>query len=822
MAMAASSGAIIAAPARAETEAARHFDIPDGSLGAAIARLGRQAGIMITADPDLVRGRRTSGLRGRYTPEQALRALLRETGLEARPDGRSGYVLRALPKLSNRPAQTEPRPEIVSPVVRDSAEADITVIGTPASRYYADQAPGVLGIGTPSLNTPRATTVIPEQTLLDQQITQLDEGLRNASSVSRGQGFGATYDDLFLRGFRAQVIYRDGRRITFNQRNPTTQIDRIEVLKGPASVLFSAIEPGGVVNIVTKKPLGEPRHFLNASFDSFGKRYVLGDFTGPVTADGQLLYRIAASYENSDTFRDFNRVKRTIISPSLAWSPTENDTIRLSYNYDDESLPIDRGAIVGFFANGDRRIVRTPTSRNVGEPWEVNKMVGHTADIQYSHRFNDDWTVNGGYTFASNRASDLQARAWDYFPEDRTVRGRFVPAGTLIRNVAGNSRFDVTSGQVNLRLTGHFKIAGMDNSLQAGFDGANFRTRRATVAGYNETANIAGGLPLFNLFAPVYGNLQPTNLDLATTNDQKDHYRGVYLQDVLQPAEGLVLTAGIRRDWYRVISTGQSYSEGAVVRSESGNKLWAGWSYQLGISYEFMKGLAVFGDRATSLNINPFFNDDPRSKPQRGTQWEAGLKGDLFNSRLQFTLSWFNITQTNIPTNNPFYDGTNERFLFIGAARSRGVDLDLTARLAEGFNVIANVSAFKYQITDDPDPKLVGKRNANVAPRSANLWASYEFHKGPLSGLGLGSGITYASSRWGDDSNTYKLPAYTLWDAGLWYYVPVFGGSSLRLQASVKNITGKRWYIASDGDAFTPSVIVGQPRTALFAATLQF
>ena len=144
--MAISSSTVIATPLRAETEAVQSFDIPAGSLGAAIARLGRQAGIMITADPDLVRGRRTSGLRGRHTPEQALRALLRETGLEARPDGRSGYMLR---EVRNRPVQAEPRPEIVSPVVRNADEADITVIGTPPSRYYADAAPGVLGIGTP-------------------------------------------------------------------------------------------------------------------------------------------------------------------------------------------------------------------------------------------------------------------------------------------------------------------------------------------------------------------------------------------------------------------------------------------------------------------------------------------------------------------------------------------------------------------------------------------------------------------------------------------------------------------------------------------------
>ncbi|MBO7942085.1 TonB-dependent receptor plug domain-containing protein, partial [Streptomyces sp. S9] len=128
----------------------------------------------------------------------------------------------------------------------------------------------------------------------------------------RGDGFGGTNDDFFLRGFRRDNVYRDGRRLAANQRNPTTDIESIEVIKGPASLLFGAIEPGGVVNIVTKKPQAQPRRYLEATFDEYGKRHLLGDFTGALDGDGTLLYRLSASYEDSDTFRDGKQVERTV------------------------------------------------------------------------------------------------------------------------------------------------------------------------------------------------------------------------------------------------------------------------------------------------------------------------------------------------------------------------------------------------------------------------------------------------------------------------------------------------------------------------------
>lgn len=707
--------------------------------------------------------------------------------------------------------------------VDDATTLDaVQVQGTAPARYRSADSASVLGADVPVFNTPRSVVVLPEQILLDQKVTQLDEALKNVSGVSRGDGFGGTNDDFFLRGFRRDNVYRDGRRIAANQRNPTTDIERIEVIKGPVSLLFGAIEPGGVVNIVTKKPQAQQRRYIEATFDEYGKRHLLGDFTGALNADGTLLYRLAASYEDSDTFRDGKQVERTVISPSLTWRPTDRDELSLTYDYFDETLPIDRGAIVGSYADGQRRIVKTPRSRSFGESWENSWSKGNAVDAQYQHRFNDQWDVAAGYTYQDTQSHDIQARAYDFYIDDTVIAGRNIPAGTLIRNVGGNAPFDVSSGQYNARVTGQLQPAGMKYTFIAGVDGGHTDTEAGQLNGDNELANIRAGRPLFNVFAPVYGNLRPNaSLDRVSQTDLR--FRGVYVQNVLQPTEALLLTAGLRRDWYEVASRNQRYADGRPDGAPVvADREWSDNSYQLGASYEVAKGLALYASRATSFTVHPFFNYDPRSLPQTGKQWELGLKGDLFEQRLQFTVSWFDLRKTNIPAFNPDSTGTLDQYRFVGEARSKGIEFDATLRITEGFNLIASYADFDYEITRDLDPALLGKTNANVAPRSGNLWGSYEFRDGALRGLGFGAGVNYVSKRFGDDDNTWQMPSYTLFDAGVWYYLPVGDRSSLRFQVTVKNIADKTWYYASDGDRFAPSVKIGDPRTALFSVAYQF
>jgi iron complex outermembrane receptor protein len=706
----------------------------------------------------------------------------------------------------------------------DAATLDtVQVVGTSPARYRSDDADGALGVETPVFNTPRSVVVLPEQILLDQKITQLDEALKNVSGVSRGDGFGGTNDDFFLRGFRRDYVWRDGRRQSFNQRNATTDIERIEVLKGPSSLTFGAIEPGGVVNIITKKPQAQTRRYVELTLDEYGKQHVLGDFTGALNDDGTLLYRVATSYEDSETFRDDKSVERKIVTPSLTWLPTENDELTLTANWFDEALPVDRGAIVGTFAGGVRRIVETPRSRSFGEAWENSWATGRSADLQYRHVFNPHWSLDAGYTWQSTDSHDQQVRAWDYFAQDTVVGGRNIAAGTLIRNVGGNGPYDASSRQYNFRLNGEFAPFGMDYNVIVGADGGTTSIESGQLSGFNETANIASGAPLFNVFNPVYGLLSPAGLALAKHTDFDHDFRGVYVQNVLKPTERVLLTAGIRRDWYSVASVDQAYDDGQPDGAPAiADREWSDNSYQLGASWEFVDGFALFASRSTSFTVHPFFNDDPRSLPQSGAQWEGGIKGNLADDRVQFTLAWFDLTKTNIPTFNPDYDGTNQRYIFIGEARSKGIEFDTTLRLTRGLNVIASYADFDYEVSKDPDAELLGKTNANVAPRSGNVWGTYEFSEGAWKGFGFGAGVNYVSERWGDDANTWKIPSYTLFDAGAWYYLPVGNDASLRFQLTVKNLGDKTWYYASDGDRFAPSVNIGQPRTALFSVAYQF
>ncbi len=308
---------------------AAEFDIPAGSLGAAIARLGRQAGVMVTVDPDLVRNDHTEGLKGRYSVADALNRLLAGSERQARADGAGGFI------ITGQAAAASVAPE---------GDIEIVVIGTPESRYVSRKPQAGSRIEKDILDTPRSVDAIPEQVLRDQHIRELSEIYRYSANVVNNDGYGGTREDYIIRGFRRRDdVYRDGVRLKTNSIVDPSTVASVEFLKGPTADI-GQMTPGGLVNIITKKPqLQEYRH-IELNTGNQGERQAYADITGGF-ADDRFAYRLTGSYENGHTFRNDSKTKRSFANGSLSWFGESGATANITYEHGNDDRPLDRGFI---------------------------------------------------------------------------------------------------------------------------------------------------------------------------------------------------------------------------------------------------------------------------------------------------------------------------------------------------------------------------------------------------------------------------------------------------------------------------------------------
>ncbi len=340
--------------------------------------------------------------------DQALEQLLEGTGLGYRfVDDRTLTLerhdpLAALVAEAQRPIDyaqvSEPAPDKPQAPAKKSEEGptvlpEMTVTASPLDRtsYSVPNASTATKTDTPIMETPVSIQVVPQQVIQDQQAIRLDDITKNVSGVQRDFSFGNGYEGFTIRGFSTNnTVYRNGFRL-FASIAETAHLDRVEVLKGPAAVLYGRIEPGGLVNLVTKRPSPESYYSLQQQFGSFDLYRTTADATGPITEDRSLLYRLNLAYLNSGSFRDFVFNDRIFLAPGLTWRPTPDDEFNLSVEYDNEDNYDD----AGIPALGNRP-APLPSSRNLGEPDDEYNVESVLVDLNGTHRFNTDWKVRGG------------------------------------------------------------------------------------------------------------------------------------------------------------------------------------------------------------------------------------------------------------------------------------------------------------------------------------------------------------------------------------------------------------------------------------------
>ncbi|RNF30776.1 hypothetical protein NM04_10795 [Massilia aurea] len=628
------------------------------------------------------------------------------------------------------------------------------------------------------MDVAQSVQVIGPTLLEDLQVRSLDDALSLVSGIAQAPTRAGTQDAFVRRGFTGESagsVLRDGVR-SVQARNFSATTERVEVLKGPASTLYGIQEPGGVINVVSKAPLARARTDLQVDTEEAGGYGAQFDHTGPIGASGWS-YRLIASTEDRDDWRNFGVTRRDLVAPSLAWRSGGTEFI-VSYEHTDYDVPFDDGAIFG--ANG--RPIDIPRERRLSEPFSHVEGKSDFVNTRLQHAINGQWTARVNYAFNQHRYSDWRVRANRY--DEAT--------GLLRRRVDGRQGVDDNSHYLVADLVGKFRTGAVGHEVLVGVD--HERTLGRTMGELTRVTHDG-----FDTVNPVYGQIPvPTEIDDETRNARSLlATTSVFAQDSMALGERWIVAASVRFQRYR-------QEEGAGLefvetQNISGSKVLP----RLGALYKLDPRLSLYANYATSFVPNLASSPTQGAfDPTEGRSLELGSKFKV-DERVSGTVALFDIEKKNIVVN--LDDDTAQA---IGKARSRGAELDLVGQVGDRFSVIGSYAYTATEVLEDASG-LKGNQLPNAPRHAASVAAHYApgWRTGGLS-WHVNAAVRYAGEREGDSANSVTLPSYTVADLGLGTAFK-WNGTSLKLDLLLRNAFDRAYYTSADG---AMRVLVGTPR----------
>ncbi|MBP2844901.1 TonB-dependent receptor [Dickeya oryzae] len=658
----------------------------------------------------------------------------------------------------------------------------------------------VIGTRTDSrlLDIPQAVNVVPQQVLEDQAVRNLDDALYNVSGITQANTLGGTQDAVMKRGFgdnRDGSILRDGVR-SIQARNVTPTTERVEVLKGPASMLYGWGDPGGMINIISKKPqLVQKTHIegWNSSFNGGGGQF---DVTGPLSTSG-LAYRLIVDHDETDYWRNFGRNRQTTVAPSLMWYG-ENTTVLVAYEHMEYLTPFDRGTVID---SRTGKPVATPRERRFDETYNATRGDQDTLTFQMENTLNERWKSKLNYAYSRNTYNDNQARAMSFNPT----------TGFLTRRADATQDAHSQSQNVQLTLNGDIDWGSINHQLLFGFDHEADRTHRGNmIRGKNNSS--------FNVYNPVYGLFPASNSVIAAESDQKEDVdsTGVFMQDAIRLDEHWMLLGGVRYDRFDVMSgKGRPF---VTNTDRSDSRLVP----RAGVVYNLTSYASLYTSYSESFKPNSVVNKaiGATMEPEVGRSYEMGAKLDLPN-RITANLALFDIQKRNVMVDElQTINGISETVTrTAGKVRSQGVEVDVAGKLTDSLSLIGAYAFTDARVTSDPTNQ--GNEMANVARHTASLFLTNDFgnlglHAGD--DLRAGVGARYVGRRPGDAANSFFLDDYTVADAFIAYSVPL-NGYKVKWQLNIKNLFDKTYYPSSGSSQY---VAIGDPREVVLRASVDF
>lgn len=637
-------------------------------------------------------------------------------------------------------------------------------------------------VNAPVMNTPVTTKMVTRQMLEDQQAITLDQALKNVSGVALAGGgdaaVGSSFRQILIRGFQTQNYFRDGFRVDsfgLNFAGASTaemaNVESIEVLKGPAAILYGAVEPGGIVNINTKQPLASPAFSLQQQFGSYAAYRTTLDATGPVTPNRDVLYRVIMSYENDGSFRTLDYNKNLMINPVVRWNIDANSWVRASTQFQRNSFNQDWYYVPYY---GMANPLWLGRSFNWGPRSPYSQQQNFT-EFTWHHDFSKDWSIqqtvfmqllrsnwqnNGGYSTITD-CSTPGAYAFGGFSLCG-FNGAFTPVSQADSVILNYSSFPSDNRQAEyattVNLVGHFDTGEyLSHTLLSGADYYRYNFRGSNLAPQNFGAVGLFGAPYFPI--PVSG-LYP----FLATQQSADNY-GVYMQDQIKLPFGLNMLAGAR---WQHIDNRTGTTDNTTICGPFSSNAFANIAIpcnfnailntsrfvservtpRVGLLWRPLEWLSLYGNFAQSYSPNydgklVFGTNDP-TPPSAGEQEEGGVKFALFDNRLQATAAYYHLVKTNIPIGVP---NDFNHVMLVGQGRSQGPELDIQGELLPGWSInlaYANTDA----ITTKSNPlylgvPVVGQPIPFVPRNVGSLSSAYEFKDGQMKGLRVGARYDY-------------------------------------------------------------------------------
>jgi iron complex outermembrane receptor protein len=784
----------------AAQQAVRSYQIPAGPLSSALSRFAGEAGVLLSVDGRLTEGKTTQGLQGAYGVDEGFAQLLSGSGLSAGRDGQGGYTLSA----SGDGAALE------LPAASVKAFALGNALGS-MEGYNATHSSVATKTSKALVKTTQSVSVVTNEQIAKQGSVTVSEAIRYTPGVLTNP-YGSThrYDYLAMRGINdgsVDNIIIDGLKSMGDPGSYSSlQIDpyfieRIDVLKGPSSVLYGRSNPGGLASLTTKRPEFTQSGRFDLSVGNNDYKSTGFDVTGPLNEN--IAYRLVGMAKDTDTQVDHVDETRYALMPSLALNLDEDTYLNLYAYLQHDPNGGYHGSVPASGTLHTRNGQRISSSFFEGDPSVENfnrtqQMLGY----ELEHRFDDVWSARQNFRYLDAEVENNQVWGSGYLSPT---------SNALYRGYSGGDE-SLHAWIVDNMLQAEFFTGAMQHTVLTGLD---YQYSKNHVV-YQQDYTSVNSVDVFN---PVY---TPNGLSALTTASdalRRQKQTGLYLQDLMELG-GWNFSLGVRQDWYDVSIDDDAQSTKDANRGDN-------FSGHAGVLYAFENGLSPYISYSTSFNPTSNYSDGAQIlKPTTGKQWEAGLKFQPPGTDDLYTLSFFTIEMENLfAKENDF--SLDYEYKGVGGIDSKGIELEARVHLTPQLQLMGSYTYNKVEYSKSyfvfdalggvEDAK--GNTPYQTPEHMANVWADYTFAGDLLAGLSIGAGARYTGSSYGSDLNDFKVPSYTLFDASVSYDLSQVGlkGTSVRLNAN--NLTDE-YYVASCYSA--NSCYLGEERTVVATVTQRF
>ena len=642
----------------------------------------------------------------------------------------------------------------------------------PVDGYVARQTLTGSKTDTPILEVPQSISVVTRDQMEARGVQTLGQALDySAGIVSQPFGSDPRFDSPIIRGFSAAnsqylnslKLMRDAGAVAIEPYG----LERIEVLRGPASVLYGQGNPGGLINMVSKRPVFETLGEVNVQAGTFERYTGSFDLGGALFGGTDFAYRLTGLVRDGGTQTDYVDDNRYFFAPAVTWKPTDSTqfTVLANIQYDQSGTPV--GLPAEYTVNASGKNLLSP-SLFLGDPaLDTSSRTLASIGYEFQHAFNDAWQIRQNARYLTLN--------WNYSNLYYSALSASNPV-VASRGTSYNDE-DQRAITIDTQLQGEFMTGALSHTLLMGFDYRHFTQ--------NDISQF-GTAPDINLLVPVYNMSIPANVWYSSVTDGTISQAGLYAQDQIRYGKWLV-TLGLRHDWASTNSTDFT-NFGNTVQDQTDAALTG----RVGLTYLFDNGVAPYFSYSTSfepvIGSNPTVLGGGAFQPSEGEQYEIGVKYQPVGWNGFFTASVYDLTQTNVLTTD-LIDGVSYQ-VQTGEVNVRGIELSALTSLADGLNLILNYTYMDAEIIGGEN---AGNRPANVPENTANAWLDYTFKTGNLKGFGLGAGVRYVGERYALDNNDILLDANTLFDAAVHFEKGPF-----KAQININNIANET-YVASCG-----------------------